>query len=138
MQMNFSAIEGHVRGLLGPTATEPHRHAMGFKVMCLLPLMVCLLWGMHTSLAQENPSVVTFNQEVINRQFVNQLSQYNVSDEMIRVKTDAFKKALDEALRDYAAKHHALVMQQKNVMAGGQDVTDAILQLIAARMKASS
>ena len=132
MQMNFSAIEGHVRGLMGP-----HR-ATWFKVMCLLPLMVCLLWGMHTSLAQENPSVVTFNQEVINRKFVAQLSQYNLSDEMIRVKTDAFKKALDGALRDYAAKHHALVMNEKNVIAGARDATDAILQLIADHMRTSS
>jgi len=130
MQMNFSAIEGHVRGLMGP-----HR-ATWFKVMCLLPLMVCLLWGMHAS--PKGSTVVTFNQDVINRQFVAQLSQYNLSDEMIRAKTDAFKKALDGALRDYAAKHHALVMNEKNVIAGARDATDAILQLIADHMRTSS
>lgn len=131
MPMNLSAV----RGLYERTSKQVDRK---WTALSCLPIMVCLLWGMHASLSEKGSTVVTFNQDVINQQFVTQLSQYTLSDEMIRVKTDAFKKAVHEALRDYAAKHHALVMMQKNVVAGGRDATQEIEKLIAIHMRKSS
>jgi len=137
MHMNFSAVEGHVRGLLGPT-TDMNLSRTWLKSLSVLPVLACLMWGLYSGVTHESPTVVTFNAEAITRQFVMQLSQYKLSDENLRKKTEAFKKAQLDALNEYAAKHHALVMQRNHVIAGAQDVTPEIEKLIAIHMRTAS
>jgi len=137
MHMNFSSVEGHVRGLLGPT-TDMNLSRTWLGSLSVLPMLACLAWGLYSGVTHESPTVVTFNADVITRQFVMQLSQYKLSDENLRKKTEAFKKAQSDALNEYASKHHALVMQRQHVIAGAEDVTPEIEKLIAIHMRTSS
>ena len=130
MHMNFSSVEGHVRGLLGPT-TDMNLSRTWLRSLSVLPMLACLAWGLYSGVTHESPTVVTFNADVITRQFVMQLSQYKLSDENLRKKTEAFKKAQSDAL-------NALVMQRQHVIAGAEDITPEILKLIAIHMRTSS
>ena len=137
MQMNFSSIEGHVRGLLGPT-TDMNLSRTWLTSLGTLLIFLCLLWGLYSSVTHKSPTVVTFNADVITRQFVMQLSQHKLSDEALRQKTEAFKKAQVDALNDYAKKHHVLVIGREHVMAGAEDRTPEIMRLVALHMRDAS
>lgn len=108
--------------------------------LCLLGLaltVIVTVLSLHYFMPS-NTKTVTFNQAALSERFVAQMSQYTLSDEALRAKTDAFGEALRDAVQAYAVKHHVLVLNAKNVMAGGLDVTDAVAELVALRMRASS
>ena len=112
------------------TSTTHFRRAKGL----LLLTSLCLLWGV-TGCSEEKSRVVMFNQEEAVGQFVRQLSQYQLSDEALRLKTTSFKASLNKATRDYAAKHHVTVMRHQHILAGAKDVTQEIDALIAEHMR---
>lgn len=82
--------------------------------------------------------VVTFNQPRLVARFVGQLSAHTLSDSALAKKTDAFGAALKTALTDYTRTHHVLVLDSADVIAGQNDITDAIGIMVAERMKPSS
>ena len=82
--------------------------------------------------------VVTFNQPVLTKRFVTQLSQHEISDEALRAKTDAFRDALHLSVEAYAEEHDVLVLDVNHVMAGERDVTEAIGAMVATRMRGAS
>jgi len=145
MQVNFSAIEAHIRAprrsyQSARRRAVRHRSDARNVFLCLLGLVITVMATMLSLhyFMPSNTKTVTFNQAALSARFVAQMSQYNLSDETLRLKTDAFSEALRDALQDYAVKHHVLVLNAKNVMAGGLDVTDAVAELVASRMRTSS
>ena len=79
--------------------------------------------------------VVTFDQPALIARFVGQLSAHTLSDETLAKKTEAFSAALKTALTDYASTHHVLVLSDKTVLSGKNDITDAIAGMVAERMR---
>ena len=82
--------------------------------------------------------VVTFNQSKLVARFVGQLSAHTLSDETLAKKTDDFSAVLKTALSDYTKTHHVLVLDSADVIAGQNDITDAIGIMVAERMKGLS
>lgn len=82
--------------------------------------------------------VATFDQPALVARFVGQLSAHTLSDEALAKKTSAFSAALKTALTDYASTHHVLVLSEKTVLSGENDITDAIAVMVAERMRGKS
>lgn len=96
--------------------------------------MVLIIF-MMASMFYLRPKLVTFNPDKLYQPFVLQLSQHQLSDEKIFKKTQEFRKNLNLSLAEYAKKHHVVILEQKQVLAGGQDISNEILRLISKRVQ---
>lgn len=102
-----------------------------------------LLWGLLgilitlqiLSVVLPVTRVATFNQDKVTSLFIQQLSTRQLSDEVIRQKTTLFSNRLKTALHTYAQKKHLLLLRKEQVIAGENDVTDDIIQLMARQVK---
>jgi hypothetical protein len=102
-----------------------------------------LLWGLLgiiitlqiLSVVLPVTRAATFNQDKVTTLFIQQLSKRQLSDEVIRQKTTLFSNRLKAALHTYAQKKHLLILRKEQVIAGENDVTDDIIQLMARQVK---
>ena len=81
------------------------------------------------------PEIVTFDKTRVVGHFVRQLSQLNLTDPLIADKTKHFKDALKYSLDFYAARHHVVIIAASDVIAGGHDITEALIPIIANSMR---
>lgn len=101
---------------------------------CMSAISVAsLLLSLNAYLA--TPALVTFDKARVLGLFVRQLSARTLSDEHIAQTTNHFNDALQHSINAYAARHHVVIMQRSNVMAGGRDITDDIVQMLSQHMQ---
>lgn len=75
------------------------------------------------------------NNDALMREFVAQISRHKLSDDVLLNKTQTFAQALKEVLADYAVNEHVLIMDKKNTLSGGEDVTLKIQALVGEKMR---
>lgn len=109
---------------------------MSFPILCGCMSAVSvasLLLSLSTHFA--NPSIVTFDKARVLGLFVRQLSARTLSDKHIAQTTSHFNGALQRSISTYAARHHVVIVQRSNVLAGGRDITDDIVQALSQHMQ---
>jgi hypothetical protein len=84
---------------------------------------------------QTSPRVVILDKDRLISAFVRQLSAHNVSDRLLRLKTNAFRDAMTHSITLYAQKNNVLILDKKQALAGGVDITTIIEQDISLRMR---
>ncbi|KTD47795.1 TrbI F-type domain-containing protein [Legionella quateirensis] len=104
-------------------------------VMCLAATMfiVCGLW-----LKSPKNTVVCFDIQKIQGQFIRQLAAHNASETQVTRSTLQFKSLLQKTLQNYSQKNKIIVLDSKFHLAGGIDVTEAIANELAFAMSKSS
>ena len=79
--------------------------------------------------------IVILDKDRLISAFVRQLSAHNVSDRLLRLKTNAFRDAMTHSITLYAQKNKALILDKKQALAGGVDISTIIEQDISLRMR---
>jgi len=75
------------------------------------------------------------NNDALMSEFVAQISRHKLSDDVLLNKTQTFAQALKDVLANYAANQHVLIMDKKNILSGGEDVTLKIQALVGEKMR---
>jgi len=88
-----------------------------------------LFYGTHQT------PVVTFDKEVVQKQFVTQLSHQNTTKQKTKQLSIQFALAMKESLDDYVKEHHAIVIKKEMALATSADVTPEIAQRIVEKMR---
>lgn len=101
----------------------------GAVVLISLIIVWAQFYGAHQT------TVVTFDKELVLKQFITQLSHKNVPEEKTKQLSDQFARALKNSLDDYAKTHHAVVIKKEMVLATHADVTPIIAERIAKQMR---
>ena len=91
---------------------------------------ILLLWFMRPE-----PSVVTFDYQRVRGQFIQQLALHQVSDADVKSKNIRFKQSIQSVQTAYAQQHHVMILSHAQVLAGGKDVTELLMPLIATAMR---
>jgi hypothetical protein len=79
--------------------------------------------------------VVVLDKDCLISAFVRQLSAHNVSDRVLRLKTNAFRDAMMHSITAYSQKNNVLVLDKKQILSGGVDITSVIEQDVSFRMR---
>jgi hypothetical protein len=64
--------------------------------------------------------IVILDKDRLISAFVRQLSTHTVSDRLLRLKTNTFRDAMTHSITFYAQKNKVLVLDKKQVLAGGR------------------
>ena len=110
---------------------------MNKKIAALIVFLIALtaIFWISAFYIRASSVVVILDKERLIATFVGQLSAHNVSDRLLRLKTDAFRDALTKSVTFYAQKNNALVLDKKQALAGGMDITTLIEQDVSLRMR---
>ncbi|KTD66470.1 F pilus extension/retraction protein TrbI Inner membrane protein [Legionella santicrucis] len=103
-------------------------------ILLVLALNVCVLAGIGywTGL---KPSVVTFDNKLIMKQFVTQVSQKNLKEEQTQALSKKFAQSLKVALEEYTHAHHSIVLKKEHTMGSSNDITEYIAVRVAEKMR---
>jgi conjugal transfer pilin signal peptidase TrbI len=72
-------------------------------------------------------TVVFFDKEATQGQLIRQLAERRATNEQVAQVIHRFNDALNHALARYGRRHHAIILDKKNVLAGGEDITPEIV-----------
>jgi type-F conjugative transfer system protein TrbI len=72
------------------------------------------------------PSIVTFDKEAVQGQFIRQLAEIKATEHQIEQSTRRFKEALNKVLVNQALQKKAIILRKQEVLAGGRDITDEV------------
>ncbi|HHT0594809.1 TPA: TrbI F-type domain-containing protein [Legionella anisa] len=107
-------------------------HQVLVSVATLILIGLALLW------TSTNTKVVLFDTEAIQGQLIRQLAEHQANDEQVSHTTRQFKNKLQKLLTQYAKQHHAMILDQREVLAGGDDITDEIANKLSQAMRKDS
>ncbi|EGD0164411.1 type-F conjugative transfer system protein TrbI [Escherichia coli] len=82
------------------------------------------------------PVTVAFNMKQTVDAFFDSASQKKLSEAQSKALADSFNAALEASLQTWQQKHHAVILVSPAVVQGAPDITRAIQQDIARRMRA--
>lgn len=103
---------------------------------CIGTMSLLVFCGFLLGLSMgQKQAVVTFKPEKLYQPFVLQLSHLNLSDPLIEKKTQEFRQNLNLSLTEYAKKHQVVILDKKQVLAGGKDISDEILNRMLKRVQ---
>lgn len=80
------------------------------------------------------PEMVVFSKGLAIASFAKELNDKGVSDVKQRLLVNRFVSALPKALAYYAKKHHVVILNDKEVVAGAPNITPYVLSYIATEM----
>lgn len=83
-------------------------------------------------------TVVCFDMQKIQGQFIRQLASHKATDAQVAHATLQFKTILKKVLTNYSSKYGVVVLDSKFLIAGGNDVTEVIAKELATAMRAQS
>lgn len=72
--------------------------------------------------------VVTFNTKKVQALFIKKLAELKVTNEQAKNATLKFKAHLSKTLNEFSQSEHVVILEEHQVIAGGKDVTDKIIQ----------
>lgn len=103
-------------------------HLNGLNTLLILMLAFTMVW-------QKDARVpVVFSKGSAIASFAKELNDKGVSDEKQRLLVNRFASALPKALAYYAQKHHVVIFNDKDVVAGAPNITPNVLVYIATEM----
>ena len=91
-----------------------------WAVGLVIAAVLAILWPHDTA-------IVSFDQLKVRGQLIRQLAEHHASNEQVTLISTAFKRRLNQVLIDYAAMHHVVIVDNKLILAGSTDITDAIM-----------
>lgn len=103
--------------------------ALGLNLMFLAAMMY---------LNCSKSSVVTFDDKLLMKQFVTQLSQKNLNAKQTQALSTKFAKSLKMALEEYAYSRHSIVLKKEQTMSSSADITQDIATRVAKKMRGQS
>lgn len=80
-------------------------------------------------------SIVGFNPQKGQSQLVRQLALHHASNAQITKTSLQFKALLQKTLKEYSKRHHVLIVDSQLLLAGGTDITEAVLTQLAYTMR---
>jgi conjugal transfer pilin signal peptidase TrbI len=89
------------------------------------------LWLVHRHL----PETVTFDMKTTVDRFMDQSARHHLDETASRALTARFTASLNQSLTAWQASHHALILVKPAVVSGADDITPAIQQDVARRMR---
>lgn len=96
---------------------------------------VCLLGVACLGFARSS-NVVTFDKDVVVKQFVTQLSLQHVPEDKTEKLSARFAKALKDSIDEYARKNNSTIIKREMVLASHLDITPILARDIADKMRA--
>ncbi len=99
----------------------------GFLIALLLigaNIAANILWEMYNPV----PRLVTVDLGSIARTFIAKTAKSDLSDDEKRAQTAAFAKRLDDTLQGLAARQGSIILTSPAVIAGAEDITEAVRQ----------
>jgi len=104
-----------------------------FITIAISLLITCVLW-----FKPYKNTVVCFDMQKIQGQFIRQLAVHKATDAQVTQATLQFKSILQKTLTTYSKKHGVLILDSKFLLAGGVDVTELVAKELAVAMRKSS
>lgn len=80
------------------------------------------------------PTTVTFDMKGTVDAFMDQTAKKSLSEEQSTLLAGRFTESLESSLGEYQRKHRAVILVVPSVVAGAEDITDAIQRDVAVRM----
>lgn len=109
-----------------PTSSSTLRTLIrGFLIALLLVganIAAMFVWRMYDPL----PRLVTVDLNGIVQSFIAETAESDLSDDDKRARTETFARELDRALQGLAARQHIIILPAPAVIAGAQDITEAV------------
>lgn len=109
-----------------PTSSSTLRTLIrGFLIALLLVganIAATYLWRMY----DPAPRLVTVDLNGIVQTFIAGTAESDLSDNDKRARTETFARELDRALQGIAARQHMIILPAPAVIAGAQDITEAV------------
>ncbi|MFP3773654.1 type-F conjugative transfer system protein TrbI [Legionella pneumophila serogroup 1] len=112
-------------------------------MMRLTPLImggVLAVFGMFTAFYGVSPqkSIVTFDKEVVQGQFIRQLAEIKATESQVEQSTRRFNEVLNKVLVDTAQQKKVIILRSSDVLAGGIDITDEVRMRLSQAMRNKS
>ncbi|HHU0079773.1 TPA: type-F conjugative transfer system protein TrbI [Legionella pneumophila] len=95
--------------------------------------VVCVFYG-----ASPQKSIVIFDIEVVQGQFIRQLAEIKATESQVEQSTRRFNEALNKVLVDTAQQKKVIILKASDVLAGGIDITDEVRIKLSCAMRNKS
>ncbi|WP_131783639.1 TrbI F-type domain-containing protein [Legionella gresilensis] len=82
--------------------------------------------------------IVFFDKNATEGQFIRQLAEREATEKQVEIATHRFKASLNLVLTQFAKRHRVVILDQRNTLAGGEDVTRAIVNELSEFMRKKS
>ena len=105
--------------------TFNHAYSLLFGMLGAM-LIVFIAHEMHP----EQKKIATVNITKIIKQFTQTEAKKSISEEALKNETKTFGKHLEEALKTFSRKHHLILVPTEAVIAGCDDYTNVIMQVL--------
>lgn len=109
------------------------------RVLVITALVVftlaCNVMLTRVMLAYTTPRVVAFDMKKTLDNFMDSVSQKQLTEAQSKALSDRFNDALEKSLAEYQQQHHVVILVSPAVVQGAPDVTRNIQHDIARRMK---
>lgn len=83
--------------------------------------VVCIFYGVSLQ-----KSIVVFDKEVVQGQFIRQLAEIKATESQVEQSTRRFNEVLNKVLLDIAQQKKVIILRASDVLAGGVDITDEV------------
>ncbi|WP_454784009.1 TrbI F-type domain-containing protein [Legionella sp. WA2024007413] len=83
-------------------------------------------------------NIVLFDSAAIQAQLVRQLAEHQANEKQVSHTTQQIKQKLHLLLTQYAKQHHVIIFDQREVLAGGENITSEIANKLSQTMRKSS
>jgi type-F conjugative transfer system protein TrbI len=97
--------------------------------------LTILVLGTIVYCQKSKRSIVYFDKEAIQAQFIRQLAETKATDEKVTKVSEQFNASLNFLLSHYAKRHQVTILNRQMVLAGGQDITAEVAKDISASMR---
>lgn len=95
--------------------------------------VVCDFYG-----ALPQKSIVVFDKEVVQGQFIRQLAEIKANESQVEQSTRRFNEVLNKVLVDTAQQKKVIILRTADVVAGGIDITDEVRMKLSKAMRNKS
>ena len=95
--------------------------------------VVCGFYG-----ASPQKSIVVFDKEVVQGQFIRQLAEIKATESQVEQYTRRFNEVLNKVLVDTAQQKKVIILRTADVLAGGIDITDEVRMKLSKAMRNKS
>lgn len=111
---------------------------MKLLTTALSGLAIALLATVFFALQKPRESVVTFELQRVKGQFIHQLALHHANQQAVTTSSASFKQKLQHVLDDYAREKGVVILDGKQVLSSGKDITEEIIPRLARAMRGPS
>lgn len=111
---------------------------MKILTITLSCMAVALACAALSGLVKPGTGVATFDAQRVRGQFIHQLALHKASQKLVNTSSVSFKRKLQEVLDAYAHEKRVVILDGKQVLSSGKDVTEEIIPRLARAMRGQS